>query len=136
MDAERFPERETTRAIIGAFFPVHTELGFGFLESVYRRALAHELTKLGLGVEVESSIDVWYDGIQVGHFRADLLAERRVIVEVKASVALVDADRKQLLNYLRATDVEVGLLLHFGPKASVKRLIFANARKSGRARHC
>jgi GxxExxY protein len=91
------------------------------------------LRKIGLGVEVEVPIDVWYDGIQVGHFRADLLVERRVIVEVKASVVLVDADRKQLLNYLRATDVEIGLLLHFGPKASVKRLIFPNARKPARA---
>jgi len=134
MNADTYPEREITRAIIGAFFRVYNELGFGFLESVYRRALAHELRKIGLRVEVEVPIDVWYDGIQVGLFRADLLVERRVIVEVKASVALVDADRKQLLNYLRATDVEIGLLLHFGPKAVVKRLIFPNASKAARAR--
>jgi len=134
MNADTYPEREITRAIIGAFFRVYNEPGFGFLESVYRRALAHELRKIGLRVEVEVPIDVWYDGIQVGLFRADLLVERRVIVEVKASVALVDADRKQLLNYLRATDVEIGLLLHFGPKAVVKRLIFPNASKASRAR--
>ena len=132
MHADPYPERDTTRAIIGVFFRVYNELGFGFLESVYRRALAHELRKLGLGIDVEASIDVWYDGIQVGHFRADLLVERRVIVETKASAALVDADRKQLLNYLRASDLEVGLLLHFGPKAAVKRLIFPNTRKARR----
>lgn len=129
MNADTYPERELTRAIIGAFFRVYNELGFGFLESVYRRALAHELRKLRLGLDVEVPIDVWYDGIEVGHFRADLLVERRVIVEIKAATALADADRKQLLNYLRATDVEVGLLLHFGPRAGVKRLIFPNVRK-------
>ena len=129
MNADTYPEREITRAISGAFFRVYNELGFGFLESVYRRALAQELRKLGLRHEIEVPIDVWYDGIEVGHFRADLFVERRVIVEIKAATALVDADRKQLLNYLRATDAEIGLLLHFGPKAGVKRLIFPNARK-------
>lgn len=129
MNADTYPERELTRVIIGAFFRVYNELGFGFLESVYRRALAHELRKLRLGLDVEVPIDVWYDGIEVGHFRADLLVQRRVIVEIKAATALADADRKQLLNYLRATDVEVGLLLHFGPRAGVKRLIFPNVRK-------
>jgi GxxExxY protein len=134
MHADTFPEREITRAIIGAFFRVYNELGFGFLESVYRRALAHELRKIGLAVEVEVAIDVWYDGIVVGHFRADLLVERRVIVETKASVALVDADRKQVLNYLRATDVEIGLLLHFGPRAAVKRVIYPNSGKASGGR--
>ena len=129
MHADSYPERETTQVIIGLFFRVYNRLGYGFLEFVYRRALAYELRKRGLHVEPDVAVDVWYDDIEGGHFRADIVVNRRIIIEIKASAALVDADRKQLLNYLRATDLEIGLLLHFGPKATVKRLIFANIRK-------
>ena len=79
--------------------------------------------------EREVPIDVWYDGEKVGHFKADFLVEGRVILEVKASQAMTEADRKQLLNYLRGSSVEVGLLLHFGPKPVVQRILYTNDRK-------
>jgi GxxExxY protein len=81
-------------------------------------------------VEAEVMIEVWYDGLRVGDFRADLLVEQRVIVEIKASHLLSDSDWKQLLNYLRATELEIGLLCHFGPKAAFKRLIYSNPKKT------
>jgi GxxExxY protein len=118
-----------TRVIIGAFYRVYDRLGHGFLESVYRRAMAIELRKLGLRVDVEYEIEIWYDGELIGFFRADLLVERRVIVETKAWTYLVDADRRQTLNYLRGSSLELGLLLHFGPRPSVQRVIFSNERK-------
>jgi GxxExxY protein len=132
IDANDFLERELTGAIIGAYYRVYNYLGYGFLESVYRRALAHELRKLGLRVDLEVAIDVWYDGILVGHFRADLLVERRVLLETKASEFLSEADRSQLRNYLHGSDIEVGLLLHFGPKAHFERMVFSNSRKPAR----
>jgi GxxExxY protein len=101
----------------GAFYRVYNGMGYGFLESPYRNALARELTKAGVSFEREVPIDVWYDGEKVGHFRADFLVEGRVILEVKASQVITEADRKQLLNYLRGSSIEVGLLLHFGPNA-------------------
>jgi GxxExxY protein len=113
----------------GAFYRVYNGMGFGFLEIVYRNALAKELTKAGVSFEREVPIDAWYDGEKMGHFKADFLVEGRVILEVKASQSLTEADTKQLLNYLRGSSVEVGLLLHFGPKPTVKRLIYTNDRK-------
>src|SRR6185436_8424248 len=105
------------------------QLGHGFLESVYRRALAIELRSLGLAVVEEAALEVWYRGTKIGRFRADLLVEKRVIVEIKTGRAFSDPDRKQLLNYLRASDIEVGLLLLFGPTPVFKRLVFENSRK-------
>jgi GxxExxY protein len=125
-----FYEGDPTREIIGAFYAVYDSLGFGFLEAVYQRSMAHELGKRGLRVEDEIGIDVWYDRTRVGQFRADLIVERKVIIEIKAAHVLSDADWKQLVNYLHATELEVGLLFNFGPKASFKRLIFSNDRKS------
>ncbi|HEY7234836.1 MAG TPA: GxxExxY protein [Gemmatimonadaceae bacterium] len=125
-------EEGLTGTIIRCFYRVYDEMGFGFLESVYRRALERELREAGLYFESEALIDVWYRGDKVGHFRADLVIDRKVIVEIKASAALGPADRKQLLNYLRASSVELGMLLHFGPKARFERLIFTNDQKRGR----
>jgi len=82
-----------------------------------------------LAFEREVVIDVWYDGERIGHFKADFLVEKKLILEVKASQVIVDADRKQLLNYLSASDIEVGLLLHFGPKAFHKRMVYSNSHK-------
>lgn len=93
---------------------VHTTLGPGFLESVYKRALIHELTKLGLIVESEKALTVTYDGIIVGDFSADLLVEGRVLIELKANQSLVAANEVQLVNYLTATRIDLGLLLNFG----------------------
>jgi GxxExxY protein len=120
---------EVTDKVVAAFYRLYDRLGFGFLESVYLNALAKEFTRSAIAFEREFSIDVFDLGEQVGHFRADFQAEGKVIVEVKASQAVGEADRKQLLNYLRASRMEVGLLLHFGEKPSFQRLIYTNDRK-------
>ena len=122
-------EGDLTGRIIKCFYRVYDTLGFGFLESVYRRALLLELAAEGLIATAEAAIEVWYGERKVGHFRADILVEGRVILEIKASELLSPDARKQLLNYLRASNVEVGLLLHFGPKASFQRLIHSSANK-------
>ena len=124
------PHVGLTRAIIGAFLRVYNRLDYGFLEHVYRQAMVLELTKLGLRVRTEAAVDVWYDGLCIGTYRADLIVENAVIVELKSSRILDESARRQLLNYLRCTDIEVGLLLHFGPKPTVKRLI--HTRNPGR----
>jgi GxxExxY protein len=103
-----------TETIIGAAMKVHRTFGPGFLESVYQKALAHELRKLGLKVECEKPITVTYDGIIVGDFSADMLVEEIVMVENKAVQTLVPAHEVQLVNYLTATGIELGLLLNFG----------------------
>jgi GxxExxY protein len=116
--------------IVAAFLRVYDRLGFGFLESVYRNALAWEFTRSGIPFVREAVIDVWDEGKLVGHFRADFLVDNCVLVEGKASQQLCEADRKQLLNYLRGSSVEVGLLVHFGPKAATERFIYTNDRKN------
>ena len=128
-NADDFPEKELTREIIAAFYRVYNKLGYGFLETVHQRALAHELTKRGIRVEREYLSEVFYDGVMVGHYKSDLVAEQKVEIETKASEHLVEADRKQMLNYLRSTNLEVGLLLHFGPKPSHRRFVYSNKNK-------
>lgn len=122
-------EHELTRQIIGGFYNTYDRMGYGFLEPVYRNSLTHVLTRAGLSVEREALIDVWFDGIRVGHYRADLLVEGKVVVELKAIERLVLANRKQLMNYLRASKLEVGLLLNFGPKAQFERVVYSNSTK-------
>ena len=124
----RLLHEDLTREILSAFYEVYNTLGYGFLESVYARALFSELTRRGLHVQREVMIDVYYKGECVGSFRADMLVEYRVVVEIKASTWLVEADRNQLLNYLRSSCLEVGLLLHFGPRPRFKRVVAENAR--------
>jgi GxxExxY protein len=121
---------EITGVAINAFHVVYDRLGYAFLESVYRRAMGIELRSLGLNVVEEAPLEVWYGGTRIGHFRADLLVENQVIVEIKTGRALGQPDRKQLLNYLRASHLEVGLLVLFGQAPEFKRLVFANARKT------
>ena len=108
-------EEEITGKIIGCAMKVHRALGSGFLESVYQNALAHELKKAGLEVATEIPLQVKYDGVVVGEFAADMLVAGRVIVENKAVQKLCSAHEVQLVNYLTATGVDVGLLLNFGP---------------------
>lgn len=105
---------ELTRTIIGCAMTVHRTLGPGFLESVYQRALCHELLKAGLRVESETAIVVRYDGVEVGVFSADLLVEGVVLVENKAVRAFAPGHEVQLVNYLTATGIDIGLLLNFG----------------------
>lgn len=118
-----------TELIIGVFFNVYNELGFGFLESVYRKALHMALVEKGLKVEAEVAVPVFFRGVNVGDFRADLVVNGCILLELKTAEAIVVAHEAQLLNYLRATSLEVGLILNFGPKAQVRRLLFDNDRK-------
>jgi GxxExxY protein len=107
-------EQALTETIIGCAMTVHSALGPGFLESVYRNALAHELRKAGLRFECHKPINVNYDGVLVGEFEADMLVEEKVLMELKATRSLVSAHEVQLVNYLTATGTEIGLLLNFG----------------------
>lgn len=120
---------DVTAPIIGAFYDVHHELGPGFLESVYERSILIALEKRGMRAYRQVPVTVYYAGHVVGDFVADLMVENRVIVELKACRALDAVHEAQLLNYLRATHIEVGLLLHFGAKPAFRRLILTNDRK-------
>jgi GxxExxY protein len=114
---------QITEIVIGCAFRVHNTLGAGFLEKVYENALVHELRKSGLGVAQQAEINVYYDGIAVGHFAADLLVESIVLVELKATKALDENHLAQCINYLRATGLRICLLLNFGsPKLQIKRV--------------
>ena len=121
-------EDRITEAVLGAFFVVYRELGFGFLEGIYISALAVELGRRGLDVKRETPVEVFYSGVPVGRYRLDLTVEDCVLVEAKATKTTSLADERQLLNYLKATSYEVGLLLHFGPTPNFRRLVYANQR--------
>lgn len=120
---------EITEKIIKAFYKVYNSLGYGFLEKVYERSMAIELGKMGLNVLSQQKIDVFYEGIKVGNYFADLVVEEKVIIELKAAEGLVDINEAQLYNYLKATEIEVGLLLNFGKTPQLKRKILTNDRK-------
>jgi GxxExxY protein len=107
-------DMELTAKIIGCAMRVHSTLGPGFLEAVYQKALAHELYKAGLKFECEKPITVYYDGVSIGDFFSDILVDGKVILELEANQALTPANEVQLVNYLTATGVEIGLLLNFG----------------------
>lgn len=114
---------DITGEIISAFYAVYNELGFGFLESVYIRAMAIELFQRRMSVAREVPVTVYYKGVTVGTYRADLLVADTVVVDVKAGEHDSEHHRPQIINYLRASGKEVGLLLHFGPRAILKRVI-------------
>jgi GxxExxY protein len=120
---------EKTDKIIGAFYKVYNNLGYGFLERVYQNALLIELRKLGLLCETEKPIKVYYDGELVGDYRADIVVDNCIIIENKAAESLAEEHEFQLINYLKATEIEVGLLLNFGKKPEFKRKIFTNSKK-------
>ena len=117
--------KDLTDLIIQAFYKVYNELGYGFLEKVYENALIIELKKIGLLIEQQVKIKVFYDETQVGFYLADLLVESSVIVEIKAAQSLGYEHECQLINYLKASNVEVGLLLNFGKKPTFKRKVFS-----------
>ncbi|HEX7939219.1 MAG TPA: GxxExxY protein, partial [Gemmatimonadaceae bacterium] len=127
----KLQHRELTGEILGGFFTVYNALGYGFLEHVYSNALSLELRNRGLKVEREVAVEVQYRGQPVGHYRMDTVVEGRVLVELKATAALSEADRRQLFNYQRASKVELGLLLHFGPKPAFRRYTFAPRKLDG-----
>jgi GxxExxY protein len=126
-----FRHSELTRRIVGVFFQVYGELGFGFLESVYRTAMAIALREAGLRIESEVELYARFRGRSIGIFRADLVVEGAVLVELKAARSIEQAHIAQLLNYLRCTVIEVGLILNFGPAPKVRRLVLTNDRKCG-----
>ena len=120
---------EITEKVLNAFFKVNRELGFGFLEKVYENSMIIELIKMGLKVEQQKNIRVHYLGYEVGDYYADLIVNDIVIIELKAAESLREEHEAQLINYLRATNIEVGLLLNFGKKPEFKRKIYSNDRK-------
>ncbi len=117
--------REVTEKIIGAAFEVHRQLGYGFLERVYQRALQVEVIRCGCSAEIERRIQVQYKGVNVGDYDADLIVNDCVLVEIKVAPEYDKRDEAQLLNELKATGIKVGLLVNFGrTKVAHKRLIF------------
>ena len=126
--------KEITGKILTAFYTVYKELGYGFLEKVYENAMLVELRRSGLRTGQQVPIQVYYDGHEVGQYFADLAVEHAVIIEVKVADAICDAHEAQLINYLKATDAEVGLVLNFGPKPEFMRRVFSNERKRQRHR--
>lgn len=121
---------EVTAQIISAYYKVYNKLGFGFLEKVYENALVIELKKTGLIIETQKKIEVYYDDQEVGFYIADIIVNKNIIIEIKASSALHHEDEAQLLNYLKATNLELGLLFNFGKKPEFKRKIYENQFKN------
>ena len=120
---------DLTDKIIKAFYKVNNTLGFGFLEKVYENAMVIELSKMGYNVKKQQNIKVYYDKEEVGDYYADILVDDLVILELKTAESICEEHEYQLINYLKSTKIEVGLLLNFGKKAEFKRKIFTNDRK-------
>ena len=123
-------QEDITKQIIKAYYKVYNTLGYGFLEKVYQKALLIELRGMGFKCVEEAPIRVYYSDVQVGDYRADIIVDDSVIIENKAAESLAEEHEYQLINYLKATEIEVGLLLNFGKKPEFKRKIFTNDRKS------
>jgi GxxExxY protein len=123
---EKYLHQELTSEIIAAFYKVYNTLGFGFLEKVYENALKYKLEKMRFKVDKQKPITVYYDDLTVGEYFADLIVENKVIIELKAAETLIEEHELQLINYLKATDIEVGLLLNFGKKPEIRRKTFSN----------
>jgi GxxExxY protein len=127
---ENYLHSQLTGLIIKAYYNVYNKLGYGFLEKVYENSLIVELEKFGLKCEKQKAIKVYYDEVNVGEYFADLVVNYSVIVELKAAESLIEEHEAQLVNYLRATDIEIGLLLNFGKEAQFKRKAFSNKFKN------
>ena len=128
-ESEVLLHADLTQKIIGVFFEVYNELGPGFLEAVYRNAMCIALKKAGLSVEAEAPVNVMFRGEVVGEYRADILVNEVVVLELKTARAIDRIHQAQLMNYLRATRIEVGLLLNFGDNPEFKRLACSSTRK-------
>jgi GxxExxY protein len=120
---------DLTKKIINAYYKVYNRLGYGFLEKVYQNAFFYELMNLGLDCKTQHKIDVYYYRKRVGEYYADIIVNEKIILELKAAETLCQEHECQLQNYLRATDIEVGLLFNFGKKPEYKRKIFMNKNK-------
>lgn len=121
---------DKTNKIIKCFFEVYNNLGYGFLEKVYERALFKELTEKGFSCERQKEIKVHYKEEEVGDYYADIIVDKEIILELKAAESLCKDHEYQLINYLRATNIEIGLLLNFEEKPEIRRKIFTNDRKN------
>jgi GxxExxY protein len=133
-DPAKLLHGELTEKVIGIFYEVYNDLGYGFLESVYENGLTLALTEAGLQVARQRLIDVWYRGSKIGDFRADMVVNDLLLLELKTSTVIDHAFEKQTQNYLRATNLEVALILNFGPSPQFKRIVFENARKDRRGK--
>ncbi len=121
--------QEKTAVILKCFYKVYNTLGFGFLEKVYENALYHELINHGLACQKQVPIKVYYDGKSVGDYYADIIVDESIIIELKAAESLIEEHDHQLINYLKATSIEIGLLLNFGKEPQFRRKVFSNDRK-------
>jgi GxxExxY protein len=121
--------KELTSDVIQAFYKVYNTIGYGFLEKVYENALRIELMNSGFLVEKQKAINFYYESKLVGEYFADLIVDGKVIIELKTSDSLIEEHECQLINYLKATDIEVGLLLNLGKKPLIRRKIFMNKNK-------
>jgi GxxExxY protein len=121
---------DLTDSIIKTFFDVYNELGYGFLEKVYQNSLFIELKNRGFKVEAQKQIKVYYKNVAVGQYYADLVVNDLIILELKAAEGIIKEFEFQLINYLKATEIEVGLLLNFGMKPEFRRKVFENSRKN------
>ena len=130
MNKENYKYSDVTEKVIKAFYNVYNNLGFGFLEKVYEKSMMIELKKFNLHCENQFPIEVFYEKDQVGQYFADIIVEKVVILELKADKNLCPEHEAQLLNYLKATDIEVGMLLNFGETPQFKRKVFSNKYKS------
>lgn len=122
--------KNITDIILKSYYKVFNNLGYGFLEKVYENALFYELKKQGLVCEKQKPIKMYYDEIQVGEYYADIIVNECIIIELKAAESLAEEHEFQLINYLKATDIEVGLVLNFGKNPQFKRKIFTNNKKN------
>lgn len=129
-DKSNYLHQDVTEKIIKAFYNVYNSLGFGFLEKVYENAMMIELISMNLTCEKQKQLEVFYKNLKVGEYFADIIVEDKVIIKLKAAEALIPEHQAQLLNYLKATQLEVGLLLNFGKTPQIKREIFQNQFKS------
>jgi GxxExxY protein len=123
-------EEKLSESVIGAFFEVYNHLGFGFLEHIYVLALERELRSRGHSVTRELSVRVFYKGEELATQRLDIVVDGKLLIEVKATSKLRPSARQQVFSYLKATNIEVGLLLHFGPEANFARVVHSNALKT------
>ncbi|BFG69781.1 GxxExxY protein [Sediminibacterium sp. KACHI17] len=126
---DNFKHTALTNKIIRCFYTVYNQLGFGFLEKVYEKSLLIELRKEGLSATRQTQLKVFYNQIEVGDYFADIIVENEVIIEVKTAEGLIEIHEAQLINYLKATNIEVGLLLNFGKTPQFKRKVFSNKYK-------
>jgi GxxExxY protein len=128
-DSKDLKYKDLTEKILEIYFRVYNRLGYGFLEKIYENAMMIEFENLRLRAKAQFPITVSYEDRVIGEFYADILVDDKVILEIKAARSLGPENEAQLLNYLRATDIEVGLLLNFGPEPEIRRKVFDNAKK-------